>query len=198
MWSCDVSNCLVHRLHDLWWVLMRNFCYMSSALAAVSINIMSGNLPWLCSHGTTYMKNCTQLSLMPMLFGNCHYSDVKISTMAYQIASLKIVYSTVYPGADQRKHRRSASLAFVTGIHRWPVNSPHKGPVTRKMFPFDYVILVSSQHCKAAVSWPLPRRSHPGISSCDGATSSSELLSTVPPSVRARWSSHGHTFTNIG
>ena len=43
--------------------------------------------------------------------------------------------------ADERKHRSSASLAFVMGIHRWPVNSPHKGPVTRKMFPFDDVIM---------------------------------------------------------
>ena len=39
------------------------------------------------------------------------------------------------------KHQRSASLAFVRGIHRWPVNSPHKWPVTRKMFPFDDVIM---------------------------------------------------------
>ena len=51
-----------------------------------------------------------------------------------------IVYSTVYSGADQRKHQSSASLAFVRRIHRWPVNSPHKEPVTRKMFPFDDVI----------------------------------------------------------
>ena len=35
----------------------------------------------------------------------------------------------------------SASLAFVRGIHRWPVDSPHKGPVTRKMLPFDDVII---------------------------------------------------------
>ena len=42
---------------------------------------------------------------------------------------------------DQRKHQSSASLAFAWGIHRWPVNSPHKGPVTRKMFPFDEVIM---------------------------------------------------------
>ena len=39
-----------------------------------------------------------------------------------------------------KKRQSSASLAFVRGIHRWPVNSPHKGPVTRKMFPFDDVI----------------------------------------------------------
>ena len=70
-----------------------------------------------------------------------HYNDVIMSTIASQITSLTIVYSTVYLGADQRKHQSSASLAFVRGIHRGPVNSPHKGPVTRKMLPFDDVIM---------------------------------------------------------
>ena len=28
-------------------------------------------------------------------------------------------------------------------IHRWPVNSPHKGPVTWKIFPFDDVVMCS-------------------------------------------------------
>ena len=65
-----------------------------------------------------------------------------MGAMASQITSLTIVYSTVYLCADQRKHQSSASLMFVRGIHRWPVNSPHKGPVTRKMFPFDDVIMV--------------------------------------------------------
>ena len=64
-----------------------------------------------------------------------------MSAMASQITSLTIIYSTVYSGADQRKHQRPASLVFVRGIHRWPVNSPHKGPVTRKMFSFDDVIV---------------------------------------------------------
>ena len=71
-----------------------------------------------------------------------HYSDVIMRTMASQITSLTIVYSTVYSSADQRKHQSSASLAFVRGIHRWPVNSPHKGLVMRKMFPFDDVIMM--------------------------------------------------------
>ena len=70
-----------------------------------------------------------------------HYNDVIMSTTASQIASLTMVYSSVYSGADQRKHQSSASQAFVWGIHRWPVNSPHKWPVTRKMFPFDDVIM---------------------------------------------------------
>ena len=58
-----------------------------------------------------------------------------------EITSIAIVYLTVYSGADQRKHQSSASLAFVLGSRRSPVNSPHKGPVMRKMFPFDDVIM---------------------------------------------------------
>ena len=69
-----------------------------------------------------------------------------MSAMASQITSLAIVYSTVYSGADQRKHQSSVSLAFVRGIHRSPVNSPHKGPVTRKMFPFVDVIMLGAYH----------------------------------------------------
>ena len=71
-----------------------------------------------------------------------HYNDVIIGTRVSQITSLTIVYSTVYSGADQRKHQSSASLAFVRGIHRGPVNSPHKGPVTQKKFSFDDVIMI--------------------------------------------------------
>ena len=70
------------------------------------------------------------------------YDDVIMDTMASQITSLAIVYSTVYSGADQRKHQSSASLAFVREIHRRPVNSPHKWPVTRKMVPFDDVTML--------------------------------------------------------
>ena len=69
--------------------------------------------------------------------------------MVSEITSLAIVYSTVHSGADQRKHQSSVSLAFVRGIHRGPVNSPHKKPVTRKMFPFDDVIMnMKTNGCK--------------------------------------------------
>ena len=64
-----------------------------------------------------------------------------MGAIASQITSLTIVYSTVYSDADQRKHQSSAALAFVRGIHRGPVNSPQKWPVTRKIFPFDDVIM---------------------------------------------------------
>ena len=62
-------------------------------------------------------------------------------SMAFQITSLTIVYSTVYSGADQRKHQSSASLAFVRGINRGPVNFHPKWPVTRKTFPLNDVIM---------------------------------------------------------
>ena len=65
-----------------------------------------------------------------------------MSAMASAITSRTIIYSAVYSSADQRKHQSSASLAFVRGIYRWPVNSPHKWPVTRKIVPFDDVIMV--------------------------------------------------------
>ena len=74
-----------------------------------------------------------------------HYSDIIMGTTASQITSLTIVLSTVYSDADQRKHQSSVSLAFLLGIHRGPVNSPHKWPVTWKMFPFDDVIMNKRQ-----------------------------------------------------
>ena len=72
---------------------------------------------------------------------SAHYNDVIMGVIAPQITSLTIVYSTVYSDADQRKHQSSTSLAFVQGIHRGPMNSLHKWPVTRKMFAFDDVIM---------------------------------------------------------
>ena len=38
-------------------------------------------------------------------------------------------------------HQDPLLVGLCVGIHRGPVNSPHKGPVTRKMFPFDDVIM---------------------------------------------------------
>ena len=88
----------------------------------------------------------TRCSNYYMYNNKSHYDDVTMSLMASKFTSLAIVYPTVYSGAEQREHQSFASLAFVRGIHRGPVNSPHKWPVTRKMFPFDYVIMI--------VGWP--------------------------------------------
>ena len=82
-----------------------------------------------------------------VVIGTRHYSDAIMGAMASQITSLT---STVFSGADQRKHQSSASLAFVRGIHRWSVNSPHKWPVTLKMFPFDDGIIYSCTYMHEA------------------------------------------------
>ena len=77
-----------------------------------------------------------------IVFFHNHYSDVTMGAMASKITGVSIVYSIVGSGAVQRKHQSSASLVFVRRILRWPVNSPHKGPVTRKMITIDDVIMM--------------------------------------------------------
>ena len=87
--------------------------------------------PYIRSHGLSYLY-CAVVEI--------YYGDVIMGAIASQITSLTIVYSTVYSDADQRKHQSSASMAFVWEIHR----GPHKLPLTRKMFPFDDVIMLHS------------------------------------------------------
>ena len=79
-----------------------------------------------------------------------HHNGVIMSAMASQITGISIVCSTVGSGGDQRKCQSSASLAFVRGIQRSPVNSPHKGSVTRKikMFPLMTSSCSGKSGCK--------------------------------------------------
>ena len=87
---------------------------------------------------------CTAVFIWISLYSQpVHYNGIKMSVMASQITSLTIVYSSLYSGADQSKHQSSMSRAFVSRIHQSLVNSPHKWPVTRKMFLFDDVIMSS-------------------------------------------------------
>ena len=117
-----------------------------SFLYVVSIHIRSDNLScggrYIELHTTFHVVSVsgTGRSYKSLIL---HYCDVIMGAVASQITSLTIIYSTIYSVADQRKHESSASLAFVRGIHRSPVNSPHKWPVTWKMFPFDDVIMES-------------------------------------------------------
>ena len=100
------------------------------------------NIEWSCRE---LYKYTGKYIVYPMKYVHgfvvlCHYNDVIMSAMASQITSLTIIYSIVHSGADQRQHQSSASLAFVRGVHRWPVNSPHKGPVTRKIWWRHHVL----------------------------------------------------------
>ena len=69
-----------------------------------------------------------------------HYNDVIMTMMASQITSLTVVYSIVYSGRS-KKTSKLCVTGLCAGNSPGPVNSPHKGPVTRKMFPFDDVIM---------------------------------------------------------
>ena len=102
-----------------------------------------------------------------------------MSVMASKITCLTIIHSTAYSDAVQRKHQSSASLAFVRGIHRWPVNSVHKGPVTQEMVPFWW------RHHDIFSSWYLlTYTTFPGLgettitSTCDWIARGSCLRST--------------------
>ena len=135
----------MNRLHYYKW---RHFNWprmVGNALHRISINSF---LPETngCKPATITFENVFTLVVLKLFIISEHwyqYSDVIMGAITSQITSLAIVYSTVYLGTDQRKHQSSASLAFVRGIHRWSVNSPHKGPVTWKMFPFHDVIMNS-------------------------------------------------------
>ena len=123
------------------WVLSKFYPY----LFCLSCNIMDQRdaVTMQSSHLYQIFTIGAPMGELWAVFCQLHYDDVIMSAIASQITSLTIVYSTIYPGADQSKHQSSASLAFVWGIHRGLLNSPHKWPVTWKMFLFDDVIMKS-------------------------------------------------------
>ena len=112
------------------------------------------------NHGEHFFKNWNSASLPSYTYRGRgsgwggwgdplknHHSDVIMSTMASQIIAVSIVCQSACSGANQRKQQSSASLAFMKGIHHWPVNSPRKGPATRKMFPLNDVIMAIILSC---------------------------------------------------
>ena len=100
---------------------------------------------YLCWGGISNGNDDAMLSMSSFHWQLQYYNDVIMSVIASQTTGDSIYYSTVFFlfffCADQRWYRSSASLAFVRGSHRWPVNSPRKRPVTGKMFPFDDVVI---------------------------------------------------------
>ena len=121
---------IVNTRSPIWTDLINN----SSPLVVETFDIR-----WFCVYLPMYNH-----FLWHEMFLTYHYDDVIMTMLASQITSLPVVCSIVYSDVNQRKHQSSASLAFVREIHRGPVNFPHKWPVTRKMFPFDDVIMIDS------------------------------------------------------
>ena len=120
-------------------ILMQISCHLLIVVLSDRYSIVSVNWKnWMCANT---WRNYMCLGTFKLC---SHYNDIIMGTMASQITSLTIVYSTVYSGADQRKHQSSAPLAFVQGVHQWRMNSLPKWPVLRKMFPFDDIIMALS------------------------------------------------------
>ena len=91
---------------------------------------MNGKMSNQANTTTNNIRNSKSITAKPANEsnrGSIQYSDVIISTVASLITGVSIVYSTICSRANQRKHQSSVLLAFVRIIHRWPVNSPHKG-----------------------------------------------------------------------
>ena len=129
------------------WNIARIISCLQSCLKAFNMKLLAvytlSNVCEVYSHNNLLViYGIGRNQLTHFLLGQ--YGDVIMGTIACQINSLTIVYSTVYLDADQRKHLSYVSLAFVWGIQRVPVNSPHKWPVTRKMFPLKTSSLIAS------------------------------------------------------
>ena len=146
-------------------------------------------LPWLHVQNvveTWYPNKNDHGVKRPIEYERKHYGDVIMGKIASQITSLTIVYSTVYSGADQRKHQSSASLAFVRGIHRGPVNSPHKWPVTRKMFSFGDVIMCTQNtfHLTDFINQSYTELSH----NCGEKKRKQKQHTKIQKQLRSKWS----------
>ena len=94
---------------------------------------------------TLYHDHCSLIYRAALFYAHHaqadHYSDVTMGALASQITSNSTVYLTICSDLHQRNIITPRHWPFGRGIHRWPVNSPHKGPVTRKKLPFDDVIM---------------------------------------------------------
>ena len=105
-------------------------------------------------HHNAYIVSCLTLhnSIVDQS-DSLHYNDAIMSSIASRITSFTIVDSSVYSVTAQRKHQSSASLAFVRGIHRWPVNSPQKRASNAENVPFDDVIMASPALVCLVLMW---------------------------------------------
>ena len=76
-----------------------------------------------------------------IFYTRVHYSDVIKGAMTSHHPH-DCLLNRLFRRRTTNTPKLYTSLAFVRGIHRWPVNSPHKWPVTRNIFPFDDVIIL--------------------------------------------------------
>ena len=135
----DNSRCLAGQF-GLWYLIAKSFLKFEKK-GKTNLNNICVTLSWiLCLLMIHFERLLRHQTRFEYVYGSGNITII-MGAKVSQITSLMIVYSIVYSDVDQRKHQSSSSLAFVRWIHRGPVNSPHKWPVTWKMFPFDDVIM---------------------------------------------------------
>ena len=144
---CITISYVCHFLHTfsyVWkaWLRLRTYHCIIHSKCGIGFRLQLPGFTTSETHSTNNLwahnpNPISKTTCYSHMTNNYHYSDAIMSAIASQITGVSIVYLTGCSGADHRKHQSSAPLAFVTEIHRWPVNSPRKEPVTRKMFPFD-------------------------------------------------------------
>ena len=89
----------------------------------------------LQQHGA-WLQSC--LCFLCIFLGyNWHYNDVKLTSRSLKSRTIRLFFLTAYANPYQSPHY----WPFVRGVHWWPMNSPHKGPVTRKKLACDDVIM---------------------------------------------------------
>ena len=130
----------------------------------ITLLIATGNYKVSCPIYTERISHVAFSNKILTQFPQRHSSDVLISAMASQITGVSTVCSIVYSCVNQRKHQSSASLAYVRGIHRWTAVSPHKGLITRKMFPFDDVTMSYNSQLWTQMHHNNMKYTHPFIS----------------------------------
>ena len=129
---------------EFWWTCYYSIQSLNSSMLYVAHKMC---VMWhmRCNHNAKSNKNCNYpLDILQWRHNECY--------------GVSFVCSSICSGADHRKHQSPASLAFVRGIHRSPMDSPHKAPVTQKMFPFDDVIIITAVSLNKS-----PYRLKPGI-----------------------------------
>ena len=77
---------------------------------------------------------------------SCHHNGVIMGAIESQIISLTIAYSIIFFRRRSKKTSKLRVTGLCAGNSPGTVNSPHKWPVTRKMFPFDDVIVSQTKH----------------------------------------------------
>ena len=91
-----------------------------------------------------WQKTITKMLICSLAIEWYHRADSRYAPSQWETALLCNDVSH-WLGASLKSalyHMASYNLA---DIGRWPVNSPHKRPVTRKIFPFDDVIMSKDQ-----------------------------------------------------